>query len=78
MVSNCALAAVCVSSGLHAHILLESHSLANGIQSYVNQIKTRRDQEYALAREEGRSPGQYWLEIEPPKVSDGHQQRSIN
>jgi endoribonuclease Dicer len=78
MVSNCAIAAVCVSTGLHAHILLESRSLANGIKSYVNQIKTRQDEEYALAREEGRSPGQYWSEIEPPKVSNGHLQPSIN
>ncbi|KAF8974226.1 hypothetical protein BDZ97DRAFT_3979 [Flammula alnicola] len=40
MVSNSALAAVCVC----------------------------QQKEYALADEEGRSPGQYWLDIEPPKA----------
>jgi endoribonuclease Dicer len=69
MVSNSALAAVCVSSGLQDYILFESHILANSIQKYADQMKAKQSAEYALARMEGRPPGQYWLETEPPKVS---------
>jgi endoribonuclease Dicer len=68
MVSNSALAAVSVSSGLHEYLLFESSQLEYGIRSYVADIKDKKDKEYALAKQEGRSPGQYWLEIEPPKV----------
>ncbi|EPQ59279.1 hypothetical protein GLOTRDRAFT_136195 [Gloeophyllum trabeum ATCC 11539] len=68
MVSNSALAAVCVWSGLHKHLLFESRDLANGIQAYEVQLKAKQEEEYRLAREEGRSPGQYWLDIEPPKA----------
>ena len=68
MVSNSALAAVCVWSGLQQYLLFESNQLSNSIQSYANELKERQDKEYALAAEEGRSPGQYWLDTEPPKV----------
>jgi endoribonuclease Dicer len=69
MVSNSALAAVCISSGLHDYLLFESYSLASNIQAYADQLKNKQAEEYTLAREEGRPPGQYWLESEPPKVS---------
>jgi endoribonuclease Dicer len=73
MVSNSALAAVCVWSGLQEHLLFESYALANNMQLYVDELKMKQAQEYELATREGRSPGQYWLEIEPPKViSCGH------
>ncbi|KAF9534830.1 hypothetical protein CPB83DRAFT_901776 [Crepidotus variabilis] len=68
MVSNSALAAVCVWSGLHEYLLFESSQLEYGIQSYVNELKEKKTQEYILAAQEGRTPGQYWLEIEPPKA----------
>jgi endoribonuclease Dicer len=68
MVSNSALAAVCVWSGLHEHLLYESYSLAASIQEYVTTLKAKQDEEYRAAEKEGRSPGQYWLELEPPKV----------
>jgi len=68
MVSNSALAAVSVWSGLHEHLLFESSQLEYSIRSYVNELKTKKDREYDLAAQEGRSPGQYWLEIDPPKV----------
>lgn len=69
MVSNSALAAVCVWSGLQEYLLFESNQLSNSIQTYANELKERQEKEYALAAEEGRSPGQYWLDTEPPKVS---------
>ena len=68
MVSNSALAAVSVWSGLHEYLLFESSPLEYGIRSYVNELKDKKEKEYELATQEGRSPGQYWLEIEPPKV----------
>lgn len=68
MVSNSALAAVCVSSGLREHLLFESYQLAGSIEVYANELKTRQQKEYLAAEREGRSPGQYWLGIEPPKV----------
>jgi len=68
MVSNSALAAVCVWSGLQEYLLFESNQLSNGIQTYANELKERQEKEYALAGEEGRPPGQYWLDTEPPKV----------
>lgn len=70
MVSNSALAAICVWSGLHEHLLYESYPLAASIQEYVTTLKAKQNEEYQAAEREGRSPGQYWLEIEPPKVID--------
>jgi len=68
MVSNSALAAVCVWSGLQKYLLFESSQLEHGIQSYVNELNAKQAEEYVLAEQEGRSPGQYWLDLEPPKV----------
>jgi len=68
MVSNATLAAVCVWAGLHEHLLFESHVLASDIQAYADNLKRRQEAEYARARQEGRMPGQYWAEVEPPKV----------
>lgn len=68
MVSNSALAAVCVWSGLQEHLLFESYSLANNIQTYADQLRLRQAEEYEAAEKEYRTPGQYWLEMEPPKA----------
>jgi endoribonuclease Dicer len=69
MVSNSTLAAVCVWSGLQEHLLFESYILAGSIQAYADELKLKQAKEYELAEKEHRTPGQYWLEIEPPKVS---------
>lgn len=68
MVSNSALAAVCVWSGLHDHLLFESYNLATSIREYGIALKFKQNQEYETAAKEGRPPGQYWLELDPPKV----------
>ncbi|KAG2369893.1 hypothetical protein BDR07DRAFT_1447280 [Suillus spraguei] len=68
MVSNSALAAVCVRTGLHAYLLYESYALGNSIQSYAEQLETRCQEEYQKAVRDGRPPGQYWLDMEPPKI----------
>ncbi|KDQ29243.1 hypothetical protein PLEOSDRAFT_1064031 [Pleurotus ostreatus PC15] len=68
MVSNSALAAVCVWSGLHKHILLESHNLSATIDTYVNGLSALEATEREAAKSDGRPLGQYWLELEPPKA----------
>ncbi|EGO27424.1 hypothetical protein SERLADRAFT_446652 [Serpula lacrymans var. lacrymans S7.9] len=68
MVSNSALAAVCVWSGLHEHILYESFPLAGNIQGYIDELKKKQTEEYELAAREQRTPGQFWLDVEPPKA----------
>jgi endoribonuclease Dicer len=68
MVSNSALAAVCVWAGLDEFLLFESTQLSTSIQGYAIELKERQEKEYMQAEEEGRSVGQYWLDIEPPKV----------
>ncbi|RDB22674.1 Dicer-like protein 1 [Hypsizygus marmoreus] len=71
MVSNAALAAVCVWSGLHDLLLHESYAMATSIHEYATRLRANQEEEYRLAKSEGRPPGQYWLELEPPKaVSD--------
>ncbi|KAJ7937137.1 ribonuclease III [Mycena leptocephala] len=67
MVSNSALAAVCISSGLYNHLLLATR-LTSSVTDYMEKLKIKQTEEYELARLEKRSPGQYWQEIEPPKV----------
>ncbi|KAG1753945.1 uncharacterized protein EDB91DRAFT_1287021 [Suillus paluster] len=68
MVSNSALAAICVRTGLHEYLLYESYALGNSIQSYVEQLEARHQEEYQRAARDGRPPGQYWLNMEPPKI----------
>ncbi|KAF7966789.1 hypothetical protein HWV62_36991 [Athelia sp. TMB] len=67
MVSNSALAAVCVQSGLQEHLLFDSYILASSIQTYTDELAAKQAAEYALAEKEDRQPGQYWLDLEPPK-----------
>ncbi|KAL5508450.1 DCL1_2 [Sanghuangporus vaninii] len=68
MVSNAALAAVCIWSGLHEHLLFESASLENNIQAYADELYDKQMAEYEQATREDRQPGQYWVDIEPPKA----------
>ncbi|KAG6857350.1 hypothetical protein H0H87_005653 [Tephrocybe sp. NHM501043] len=68
MVSNSALAAICVYSGLHEHFARKSHPLQTSIRDYVAKLEICREKEYQDAESEGRSPGQFWLEIAAPKV----------
>ncbi|KAJ7228751.1 hypothetical protein GGX14DRAFT_346266 [Mycena pura] len=67
MASNSALAAVCISSGLYKHLLLAT-SLYPVVANYMEKLRAKQTEEYELARAEKRNPGQYWQEIESPKV----------
>jgi endoribonuclease Dicer len=78
MVSNSVLAAICVWSGLHQHLLYESYVLANSIREYVTKLEAKQAGEYEAAERESRAPGQYWLDIEPPKVRQSSQLETIH
>lgn len=68
MVSNAALAAVCIWSGLHEYLIFESSVLEENIKTYAKEVNARRKEECEQATREGRQPGQYWVEVEPPKA----------
>ncbi|KAJ3766364.1 hypothetical protein FB446DRAFT_794179 [Lentinula raphanica] len=68
MVSNTTLAALCVLSGLHHHLLFGSDKLAHDIREYENLVIQAQNEEYAAAEKEGRPCGQFWHNIESPKV----------
>ncbi|KAF5387826.1 hypothetical protein D9615_000336 [Tricholomella constricta] len=68
MVSNSALAAVCVCSGLYEYFHHKSHALQTSIREYATKIKTSQTKEYQDAEFEGRPPGQFWLDISAPKA----------
>ncbi|EMD41084.1 hypothetical protein CERSUDRAFT_131598, partial [Gelatoporia subvermispora B] len=68
MVSNHVLAAFCVYCGLWQYALHASPDYAIAIQAYYERINNSRAQEERLAASEGRLPGQYWHDTEPPKI----------
>ncbi|KIK99243.1 hypothetical protein PAXRUDRAFT_30619 [Paxillus rubicundulus Ve08.2h10] len=68
MVSNSALAAVCVSCGLHKYLHFDSYTLATVFETYSRQLELKQKQETEAAEREGRNIGQYWLDVEPPKA----------
>ncbi|KAG6891279.1 hypothetical protein C0992_009471 [Termitomyces sp. T32_za158] len=67
MVSNSALAAICVQSGLHKHFLHKSQPLQSSIRDYAAKLEASRIEEYQAAELDGRPPGQFWLELTAPK-----------
>lgn len=68
MVSNSALAAICVQSGLHEYFLHKSQPLQNSIREYAAKLEASKIEEYQAAELDGRPPGQFWLELTAPKV----------
>ncbi len=68
MVNNIALGALCIECGLDAFIIHDSSSLQKSINAYRTDARKAQKLEYDLAEAEGRMPGQYWVDLEPPKV----------
>jgi endoribonuclease Dicer len=68
MVSNSTLAAFCVDSGLHEFLLHDSAETTKTLRSYVMRFEAGRAAEVEAAKKEERELGQYWVEIEAPKV----------
>lgn len=69
MVSNNALATICVLTGLYETLQYASSDLATSITVYAAKIRALRDEEHKLAEKDHRLPRQFWLEVEPPKAS---------
>ena len=72
MVNNIALGALCIECGLDKFIIHDSTSLQKSIDAYRADAKKAQKLEYDLAEAEGRMPGQYWVDLEPPKVCACH------
>lgn len=68
MVANSTLAAVCVYSGFHEYLIFESQTIANSITQYSEALRNAERADATRAKFEGSTPGQYWLDIEQPKV----------
>lgn len=49
--------------------MIESDVVKASINEYIPEVEEKQRAEYAAAEEEGRIPGQYWLDVEPPKVT---------
>ena len=69
MVSNATLATICVLTGLYEYLQFASSDLATQITLYATKIRALHDEEHSSAAKEQRLPRQFWVEIEPPKVS---------
>ncbi|KAG6837555.1 hypothetical protein H0H93_007736 [Arthromyces matolae] len=68
MVSNAALAALCICSGLYEHFVYKSPPLQTTIRQYAARLECCRVKEYQAAELEGRPPGQFWHELTFPKI----------
>jgi endoribonuclease Dicer len=68
MVSNSCLAAVSVHYGLHKFLMVESNGIKKAIEQYIPELEEKKRSEYEAADRESRPRGQYWLDVEPPKV----------
>ena len=69
MVSNSALAALCVKCGIHQLMDTRVYGAAHNLNAYVSAVTAALQEEQKTSSREGRPPGQYWLRFQPPKVS---------
>lgn len=68
MVSNSALAALCVKCGIHQLVDTKGHGTSHNLNAYVSAVTTALQEEQWVSSREGRPLGQYWLGLQPPKV----------
>ena len=68
MVSNSALAALCVKCGIHNLVDMRAHGVLNGLDVYMSAVTAALQEEQRASTREGRLPGQYWLRIQTPRV----------
>jgi len=68
MVSNSALAALCVKCGIHQLVDTRAYGISNSLNAYVSAVTTALQEEQRASSREGRPPGQYWLRLQTPKV----------
>ena len=70
MVGNSPLAAICAESGLYRHLHQKSHQIQQSINTYLTALQKAKQKEYAAADDDLRERGQYWFDVNPPKVND--------
>lgn len=68
MVSNSALAALCVKYGIHQLVDTRAYGISNSLNAYVFAVTTALEEEQRASLREGRPSGQYWLRIQTPNV----------
>ncbi|KAL7411089.1 hypothetical protein BDY24DRAFT_397668 [Mrakia frigida] len=68
MINNHTAASFCVHLGLNEFAVFDNTLVQRAITEYVPRIKRAKEKEEELAKSEGRDPGQYWAEIDPPKL----------
>jgi len=69
MINNHTTASFCVHLGLQDFAVFDNPLMQRAIAEYVPRIRRAKVKEEELAKSEGREPGQYWAEIDSPKVS---------
>lgn len=69
MVSNSALAALCVKCGIHQLVDTRAHGISHNVKAYVSAVTTALHEERRASSQEGRHPAQYWLRFQSPEVS---------
>jgi len=68
MVSNSALAALCVKCGIYQLVDTRAYGISKNLNAYVSAVTTALEGEHRASSREGRPPGQYWLRLQTPKV----------
>jgi len=68
MVSNSALAALCVKCGIHQLVDTRAYGISKSFNAYVSAVTKALEGEQRASSREGRPPGQYWLRIQTTKV----------
>ena len=68
MVSNSALAALCVKCGIHQLVDTRVYGVSKSFDAYVSAVTAALDGEQRASSREGRPPGQYWLQLQVPKA----------
>jgi len=68
MVSNSALAALCVKCGIHQFVDTRGHGASHNLNAYVSAVTAALREEQRASSREGRPRGQYWLRLQPPKA----------
>ncbi|KAI0786396.1 hypothetical protein C8Q75DRAFT_271436 [Abortiporus biennis] len=68
MVTNPTLAVVSVTSGLYQCIQYNGSDIKQSIDDFVLKVQHARDEELKAVSQENREPGQYWTELDPPKI----------
>jgi endoribonuclease Dicer len=60
---------MCISSGIYRFVDAGAHRLGDALQRFASAVTAKHEEEHRIAKRESRSPGQYWLDIDCPKVS---------